>query len=322
MTEEGERRDLTESAFPFNFSLDPPRLSLDIIRCSLPDRLFDDSSEIMLALRFGRCSVSSGGPSSKKSMRSRALLEIYGFEGFCREDGVCGIVAASSSSSSPSPLHVVEIQAFTIPSHLPRPWGTTILRRLNGRRTRALAPGSANTVVLRCRGYRRPGSPVLRLFLRDLGRGQRYGARAGVRHGGRRRGRGIQTRLSCSGCDNIWDRTWRCLDGNIGLFVLCDRVHEPGLHAPHAYSPLDLDLGGGLLASGLGLALFLLVNLNTAVSGGFGAKRPWRTSMLLSLSGVSETFIVVPDCMSSSNSRKASSSWTAEKEGGGKVGSA
>lgn len=41
-----------------------------------------------------------------------------------------------------------------------------------------------------------------------------------------------------------------------------------------------------------------------------------RTSMDLSLSGVSDTFIVVVDCMSSSNSRRASSSWVKWRGGG------
>jgi len=59
----------------FSFSDDPPKASLDITRRRRPDLLLDDSSEIMLALKFRFGGSSSGGPSSRKSMRSLALLE-------------------------------------------------------------------------------------------------------------------------------------------------------------------------------------------------------------------------------------------------------
>lgn len=98
--DDGERYTLPSVAIlerPLSFSLEPPSVSLDIIRCSRPpERLLCDSSEIMLALRFGGCS-SIGGPSSRKSIRSRAALEMCGFEGSRLEDGVCGIVSVSLS---------------------------------------------------------------------------------------------------------------------------------------------------------------------------------------------------------------------------------
>lgn len=97
----GERNPLTDSAVlarPFNFSPEPPSASLDIIRCNLPpERLLEDSSEIILALRLGIC-ISIGGPSSRKSMRSRAVFDMCGLEGSRREEGVGGIVSVSSSS--------------------------------------------------------------------------------------------------------------------------------------------------------------------------------------------------------------------------------
>ena len=103
MDEVGERYALPDSVAmlerPLSLSLEPPSVSLDIIRCSRPPvRLLCDSSEIMLALRFGGWS-SIGGPSSRKSIRSRAALEMCaGFDGSRLEDGVCGIVSVSSSS--------------------------------------------------------------------------------------------------------------------------------------------------------------------------------------------------------------------------------
>ncbi len=60
---------------PFSLSDEPPSVNLDIIRCSFPERLFDESSEIMLAFIPGGFS-STGGPSSRKSMRSRAVFEM------------------------------------------------------------------------------------------------------------------------------------------------------------------------------------------------------------------------------------------------------
>ena len=101
MEEVGERYPLDSVAMlerPLSLSFEPPSVSLDIIRWSLPPvRLFEDSREIMLALRFGG-SISVGGPSSRKSMRSRADLEMYGLEGSRLEAGVCGTVSVSSSS--------------------------------------------------------------------------------------------------------------------------------------------------------------------------------------------------------------------------------
>lgn len=71
----GERR---ESDEPFSFSLEPPRDSLDIMRCKRPDLLLEDSSEIILglALMVGGGLSSSGGPSSRKSMRSLADFDM------------------------------------------------------------------------------------------------------------------------------------------------------------------------------------------------------------------------------------------------------
>lgn len=106
---------------PFSRSVEPPFLivSLDIMRDSFPVRaVFDDSNEITLAFATDErgFSTSSGGPSSKNAMSSRAAAETCGVRGF---PGVIGVAApttrvgvlggadgltTSSSPSSPDPF--------------------------------------------------------------------------------------------------------------------------------------------------------------------------------------------------------------------------
>ncbi len=99
---------------PFKFSLDPPSVKREIMRWKRPDLVFPDSNEIILGVVGGSC-VSSGGPSSRKSMSSLAALEMYGFplggavgvlgllDAFTDDlmDDLAGVGKESSSSSDP-----------------------------------------------------------------------------------------------------------------------------------------------------------------------------------------------------------------------------
>lgn len=78
------------SRAPFRFSRDPPIASRLIIRCSLPERVFDDSNEITLAFIAGLYDGSSGGPASRKAMRSWAALDTWGFLGDVGVEGTEG----------------------------------------------------------------------------------------------------------------------------------------------------------------------------------------------------------------------------------------
>ena len=55
---------------PFRLSLDPPSVSFDIMRWSRPVRVLDDSNDRTLPLMLGLYPLSSGGPASRKAMRS------------------------------------------------------------------------------------------------------------------------------------------------------------------------------------------------------------------------------------------------------------
>ena len=68
----------SSAMLPFRLSLDPPSVRRDIIRCSRPDRVLDDSNEITLAFMLGLYAGSSGGPASKNAIRSCAAREICG----------------------------------------------------------------------------------------------------------------------------------------------------------------------------------------------------------------------------------------------------
>ena len=65
---------------PLSFSEEPPTVRREIILCRRPDFVFVDSNEITLVLRLGdaaKCG-SSGGPSSRNAIKSRAARETYG----------------------------------------------------------------------------------------------------------------------------------------------------------------------------------------------------------------------------------------------------
>lgn len=75
---------------PFSLSVDPPTVRREIIRCKRPDFVLDDdSNEMTLALTLGEDERrgSSGGPSSRNAISSRAAREMCGVPGFFEDVG-------------------------------------------------------------------------------------------------------------------------------------------------------------------------------------------------------------------------------------------